>query len=89
MKDTTPLRAALAAIDLADLLDGFAARARVGVRYLEIERAAARFGLRFAHEGGNVYGRLTLVPVSTTAAPKLRVVTRSDVAAVHGSRRVA
>lgn len=40
----------------------------------------------FRHKGGNVYGRLQFVPIDNTPAPVLRLVTRSDVAAVHGSK---
>ena len=52
-----PLRTALATIGLADLLTAYVTRERVGVRYNEISRAAARFGLEFKHENGNLYGR--------------------------------
>jgi len=83
----TELAEALAAIGLADILDNFVARSRVGTRYLEIERAAARFGYEFRHEHGNLYGRLRLVRDVATPAPKLRVITRSDEAARCGSRR--
>ena len=84
-----PLRTALETIDLADLLTGYVTRERVGVRYREISRAAAPFGLEFKHEHGNVYGRLKLEPVDNTPAPVMRIVTRSDVAAVYGSKRRA
>lgn len=94
MNDTTitlePLRNALATIGLTDLLgDAYVDRRRVGVRYGEISRVAARFGLEFKHRDGNVYGALKLEPVSTTPGPVLRIVTRSDHAAVHGSKRRA
>ena len=87
--DTEPLRTALEQINLADLLTGYVDQRRVGVRYQEISRAAAQFGLTFAHEHGNLYGRLQLGPVSTTPAPTLRMITRSDHAAVHGTWRSA
>lgn len=96
MNDTTQtpahpaeLEAALVQLGLSDMLDGYVARARVGVRYLSIERLAARHGYRIAHEDGNVYGRVRLEPISTAPTPRLRLVTRSDVAAVHGTRRAA
>ena len=78
--DLEPLRSALAAIGLADLLETYVARERVGVRYCEIARVAADFGLEFKHEHGNV---------DNIPAPALRIVTRSDVAAVYGSKRRA
>ncbi len=84
-----PLRNALTTIGLSDLLTGYVARERVGVRYTEISRAAARFGYGFRHENGNVYGALKLEPVDLTPAPVLRLITRSDHAAVTGSRRRA
>lgn len=92
MHDTTdhpaPLVEALESIGLADLLDGFIARERVGVRYRELGRAAQRFGYTFRHEGGNVYGRLWLVSIAPAApAPVVRLITRSDHAAVYGSRK--
>ncbi len=93
MNDITPtlepLRTALATINLADLLTGYVARERVGVRYAEISRTAAQFGLEFRQLDGNVYGPVTLASVSTTPGPVLRLITRSDVAAVHGSKRAA
>ena len=89
MQDTTPLETALKQINLADLLTGYVDQRRVGVRYQEIARVAEQFGLEFKHEGGNVYGALRLVPVSTTPAPTLRLITRSDHAAVHGTWRSA
>ena len=48
MNDITLLKTALR-IGLADLLTGYVARERVGVRYAEISRAAAPFGLEFRH----------------------------------------
>lgn len=82
------LEVALASIDLGDLLEGFIARERVGVRYRELERAAQRFGYAFKHEHGNAYGRLWLVPSApVTPAPVMRLITRSDHAAVYGSRK--
>ena len=93
MQNTThtlePLRTALEQIGLADLLTTYVARERVGVRYTEIARAAEQFDLEFKHEGGNVYGALQLVPVSTTPAPALRLITRSDHAAQVSSKRAA
>ncbi len=86
----TALETALATIGLADLLGpDFIARRRIGVRYREIAAAAARFGYGFRHEFGNVYGALKLEPVDPTPAPVLRLITRSDHAAVHGSKRRA
>ena len=89
MNDTTPLKTALEQINLEDLLTGYVARERVGVRYQEIARVAEQFDLEFKHEHGNVYGRLQLVPVSTTPAPALRLITRSDHAAQVSSKRAA
>ena len=89
MNDTTPLKTALEQINLGDLLDGYVARERVGVRYTEIARVAEQFDLEFKHRDGNVYGALMLVPVSTTPAPALRLITRSDHAAVVSSKRAA
>lgn len=79
----------LARMGLRDLLEGFIAPERVRRwGFLDIERFAAKHGYEFCREHGNIYGRLHLVPtVATTPAPVMRVVTRSDVAAVHGSRR--
>jgi len=86
-KHPPELETALASIGLADLLDGFIARNRVGVRFNQIERAAAQLGYEFKREHGNIYGRLRLVPAAATPAPVMRLVTRSDHAAVHGGRR--
>lgn len=81
------LEAALTQLGLRDLLDGFIARKRVGVRFNELERYAAQYGYEFKREHGNIYGRLMLVLTVPVPTPVLRLVTRSDVAAVHGSRR--
>lgn len=85
-KHPPELETALVSIGLADLLDGFIARERVGIRFLSIERAAAKFGYEFEREHGNVYGRLQLVPIEASPMPMLRLITRSDHAAVHGGR---
>lgn len=81
------LTKALATIGLAHLLDNYVARPPVGTRYLEIERAAAKSDLRFDYEHGNIYGRLCLVPATSTVAPKMRLITKNDHAAVFGSKR--
>ncbi len=75
---------------LRDVLDGYIAPERVRRwGFLDVERFAAKYGYEFRREHGNIYGRLHLVPTAMTApAPVLRLVTRSDVAAVHGSRRI-
>ncbi len=86
------LVATLARLGLEDLLTGFIARERVGIRFLKLERVAAEYGYQFDREHGNLYGKLGLIP--TPPAPKqaiMRLITRSDHAAVHGprTRRVA
>lgn len=103
MNDTTPtqppaeLTAALGHLGLTDLLDGYIDPKRVRARgYHGVEFLARRNGYTLKHEGGNIYGKLKLEPISlklepisTAPSPHLRIVTRSDVAAVHGSRRAA
>ncbi len=86
-KHPAELEIALASIGLSDLLDGFIARERVGIRFNQLECAAAKFGYEFKREHGNVYGRLQLVPIKASPMPMLRLITRSDHAAVHGGRR--
>lgn len=85
----TALEQALATIGLSDLLTDFVAHERVGCRYTEISRAAEKFGYGFKHEHGNVYGKLRLEPLDPTPTPVLWIITRSDVAAVYGSKRRA
>lgn len=85
-KHPLELETALASIGLDDLLDGFIARKRVGVRFNQLARFAQQYGYEFAREHGNIYGRLRLVPAAATSAPVMRLVTRSDHAAVHGGR---
>lgn len=51
---------------LGDLLHGCIARERVGIRFLERERFASKYGYKFKREHSNIYGRLQLVPVATT-----------------------
>lgn len=82
------LVAKLERIRLADLLDGYIARERVGIRFVKLERIAEQHGYRFEREHGNLYGKLMLVPIppAPTNPPVMRVITRSDHAAVHGSR---
>lgn len=95
MHDTTAPEAFIATLEhlgIADALQGYIAPERVR-RWgcLEVEAFAQEHGYCFARENGNLYGKLMLVPVEATAAPApvLRVVTRSDVAAVYPSRKVA
>jgi hypothetical protein len=93
MQDTThpaELTATLARMGLADALDGYIAPKRVRRwGFLSVERFAASHGYAFERRGGNLYGALRLVPAVAAPAPKMRVITRSDHAAVHGSRRAA
>lgn len=85
----TELTATLERMGLGDVLDGFVAPERVRRwGFLDVERFAAKYGYEFRREHGNLYGQLHLVPIpATVQAPVMRLVTRSDVAAVHGSRR--
>lgn len=85
----TALTTYLERLDLTDLLTGYVDRrvvhARINVATLEV--VVQRWGYCVAREGGNVYGYLMVTPA--TPAPVMRIVTRSDVAAVHGSKRAA
>lgn len=86
----TELTETLARMGLSDLLDGYVAPERVRRwGFLSVERFAASHGYAFAREHGNIYGKLMLAPISTAPAPALRIVTKSDVAAVYGTRRRA
>lgn len=85
-KHPAELETALANIGLGDLLDGYIARERVGIRFNSLERLAQQHGYGFEREHGNIYGRLRLVPAVAAPAPVMRLITRSDHAAVHGSR---
>ncbi len=78
-------------LGLADLLNDYVDRSRVHavVNVSSLEIAVQRWGYRIEREDANVYGRLRLVPAPTTPAPVMRLVTRSDHAAVYGSRRAA
>ena len=93
MDDTTEhpaeLTATLAHMGLRDVLEGYIAPERVRRGgFLAVESFAAKHGYGFNREHGNIYGRLHLVPTAAaTPAPVLRLVTRSDVAAVYGSHR--
>lgn len=72
---------------LSDLLNGYVAPERVRRwNFLDVQRFAAEYSYEFAYEGGGVYGRLMLVPVTLHPVPPLRIITRSDHAAVHPSR---
>lgn len=84
-----PLVEALARAGCVDLLEGYVPRKMVGINYVRLELVAQQHGYRFRHEHGNLYGRLMLEPTPSTPVTTLRLVTRSDVAAVHGSRRRA
>ena len=81
----------LACMDLADLLETFIEPERVRHwGFLEVERFAAEHGYVFVRESNNVYGALMLVLAGAAApAPVLRIITRSDHAAVYGTRRAA
>lgn len=91
--DSTPAHPAelvetLSRMGIADILEGFVAPERVRRwGFLAVERFVAAHGYEFRRRDNNIYGALRLVPATTTPAPALRLVTRSDVAAVYGSKR--
>jgi hypothetical protein len=91
MKDTTDHPAVLVEtlerMGLSNVLTGYVAPERVRRwGFLSVERFATSHGYAFARRDGNIYGALRLVPAVAASAPLMRLVTRSDVAAVYGSR---
>lgn len=93
MQDTTPetFTETLNRMGLADALEGFIAPERVRRwGFLEVERFVREHGYKFVREHGNIYGKLQLVPLEPVGVvPALRLITRSDHAAVYGRRKVA
>jgi hypothetical protein len=72
------------------MLTGYVPRQHVTrrVSWREFERFIESQGYEAVKEGGNIYGRVGVRPATpSVAAPLLRVVMRSDVAAIYGSRR--
>ncbi len=57
-----PLTERLERLGLTDLLNGYIARERVGIRFLQLERFAHHNGYQFERENENIYGRLRLIP---------------------------
>jgi hypothetical protein len=78
-------------LGLSEMLTGYIKRQDVTrrVSWHEFERFAQGLGYRVRLEHGNLYGRVGLERISTTPAAKLRLIVRSDHAAVHGSKRRA
>jgi hypothetical protein len=88
----TTLTATLAHLGLTEVLTGFIPRQHVSrrVSWREFTRFVEGQGYTVVTERGDIYGRVGVRPAAPAApAPLLRVVTRSDVAAVYGSRRGA
>jgi hypothetical protein len=75
-------------LGLSEMLTGYVPRAHVTrrVSWQEFTRFIEGQGYEIVKEGGNIYGRVGVRPAASSTAPKMRVVTRSDVAAVYGSR---
>lgn len=85
-----PLVETLERLGLQDLLVGYIDRTRVGIQFVKLEQFAQRHGYQFDREFGNIYGRLRLIPTPPSVQrPTIRLITRSDHAAVHGSKRRA
>jgi hypothetical protein len=88
--DSTPatLTATLAHYGLFAALTGFIPRQQVTCRVSWREFAAfvKLQGYEIVTEGGNLYGKVGIRPVQTAKVPVMRLITRSDVAAVYGSR---
>lgn len=77
---------------LADVLDGYVAPERVRRwGFLKLEQYALEHAYHFDREFGNIYGKLMLVPIPPAPLKPaiIRLITRSDHAAVHGGRRRA
>lgn len=94
MNDTThpaELVETLTRMGLSDLLEHYIAPERVRRwNFLKVESFAVECGYVFEREHGNVYGKLRLIPtLPVTNRMVMRLITRSDHAAVHGSRRAA
>jgi hypothetical protein len=88
----TTLTATLERLGLSEMLTGYVPRAHVTrrVSWREFTRFVEGQGYEVVTERGNIYGKITLHPAAPTApAPRFHVITRSDHAAVHGSRRGA
>ncbi len=89
--DTLPetFSATLAHYGWTEALTGYIPRDQITskVSWQDFARVANSFGYRIVTEAGNVYGKIGLRLPVTRPAPKLRVITRSDHAAVYGGKR--
>lgn len=84
--------ATLESIGLSAILTSYIPRQHVTrrVSWQEFVRFVEGQSYEVVTERGNIYGRISIRPAApTAAAPRLRVITRSDHAAVHGSWRLA
>jgi hypothetical protein len=83
------LTATLEHYGLSEVLTSYIPRQHITRRVSWCEFAAfvKSQGYEIVTEGGNIYGRVGVRPASTAKAPVLRMVTRSDVAAVYGGGR--
>jgi hypothetical protein len=83
------LKATLEHYGLSEVLSGFIRRQHIvrRVSWREFVQFVESQGYEIVTEDSNIYGRVGIRPAQTAKAPVMRMVTRSDVAAVHGSRR--
>jgi hypothetical protein len=91
-KHPATLTATLEHLAQAEMLTGYAPRQHVTrrVSWREFVRFVEGQGYAVVTERGNIYGRVAVRPAAPTIpAPRFHVITRSDHAAVHGSRRGA
>jgi hypothetical protein len=85
----SPLTNVLAQIGVPEMLETYVPRQHVTrrVSWAQFERFVQSHGYEVKRENGNIYGKLMLVPTSSVVAPVMRLITRSDHAAVYGGAR--
>ena len=88
MQHTSEVSTLLEQINASDALTDYIDPKRLTrrVSFIDLELFLAKHGYKIERRDGNVYGFMMIVPAAPVAAPTLRLITRSDHAAVFGSR---
>ena len=82
------LRSQFAQINAAEVMDTHIDPKRISLRtdMATLEAYLRRHGWMIERKNGNIYGFIRIVPAKPNVVPTLRLITRSDHAAVVGSR---
>ncbi len=88
MQHTSEVSTLLEQINASDALTDYIDPKRLTrrVSFIDLELFLAEHGYKIERQDGNVYGFMMIVKTDPQAMPAFRLITRSDHAAVYGSR---